>query len=69
MVDLIHPIFLNIYDVLRHGVVVLLIVGVLVVIVLFVIDVSQTQNAVRRNYPVLGRFRRFFEHMGEFFRQ
>jgi hypothetical protein len=69
MVDLIHPIFLNIYDVLRHGVVVLLIVGVLVVIVLFVIDVSQTQNAVRRNYPALGRFRRFFEHMGEFFRQ
>lgn len=43
--------------------------GVLAVIVLYIIDVSQTKQAVRRNYPVVGRFRYFFEHMGEFFRQ
>ncbi len=42
---------------------------VLVVIVLFIIDVTQTQHAVRRNFPVVGRFRYLFEHMGEFFRQ
>ncbi|MDH3900374.1 MAG: FMN-binding glutamate synthase family protein [Gammaproteobacteria bacterium] len=43
--------------------------SVLVVITLFIIDVTQTKSAIRRNYPVVGRFRYFFEHMGEFFRQ
>ena len=43
--------------------------GVLTVIVLFIIDVTQTKSAIRRNYPVVGRFRYFFEHIGEFFRQ
>jgi glutamate synthase domain-containing protein 2 len=42
---------------------------VLVVICMYVVDVTQTQHAIRRNFPVLGRFRYFFEHMGEFFRQ
>lgn len=37
--------------------------------VLYVIDVTQTEQTVRRNYPVIGRFRYVFEHMGEFFRQ
>lgn len=32
-------------------------------------DVTQTQHAIRRNYPLIGRFRYFFEHLGEFFRQ
>ena len=39
------------------------------VIVTYVIDVTQTHQTIRRNYPVVGRFRYFFEHMGEFFRQ
>jgi glutamate synthase domain-containing protein 2 len=43
--------------------------GVLWVIVLYIIDVSQTKHAVRRNFPVVGRFRYMFEHLGEFFRQ
>lgn len=43
--------------------------GLLTVIVLYIIDVTQTQQTIRRNYPVIGRFRYFFEHMGEFFRQ
>lgn len=42
---------------------------VLAVIVLFFIDITQTRSAIRRNYPVVGRFRYFFEHIGEFFRQ
>ncbi|MCH9674114.1 MAG: FMN-binding glutamate synthase family protein, partial [Gammaproteobacteria bacterium] len=41
----------------------------LVVIVLFIIDITQTRHTIRRNYPVIGRFRYFFEHLGEFFRQ
>ncbi|NKC00516.1 MAG: FMN-binding glutamate synthase family protein [Pseudomonadales bacterium] len=44
-------------------------IGILVVAVLYVIDRTQTEHTVRRNYPVIGRFRYLFEHLGEFFRQ
>ncbi|OUD09893.1 FMN-binding glutamate synthase family protein [Marivivens niveibacter] len=44
-------------------------VAVLVVAVLFVIDRTQTGDAIRRNYPVIGRFRHLFTTLGEFFRQ
>lgn len=44
-------------------------IALLSVVVLFVIDVTQTRHAIRRNFPVVGRFRYWFEHMGEFFRQ
>ncbi len=43
--------------------------GILWVAVLFVIDITQTHSAVRRNFPVVGRFRGLFERLGEFFRQ
>jgi glutamate synthase domain-containing protein 2 len=39
------------------------------VVVMYVVDIRQTEHAVRRNYPVIGRFRYLFEHLGEFFRQ
>ena len=42
---------------------------VLILVILFIIDRSQTSDAVRRNYPVLGRFRHIFSELGEFFRQ
>ncbi len=42
---------------------------VALVVVLYVIDITQTKHAVRRNFPVIGRFRYWFEHLGEFFRQ
>ncbi len=44
-------------------------VAVLATLVMFVIDRTQTGDAVRRNYPVVGRFRHLFTEMGEFFRQ
>jgi glutamate synthase domain-containing protein 2 len=43
--------------------------GILFAMVLYVIDITQTSSAIRRNYPVVGRFRYFFEELGEFFRQ
>ena len=43
--------------------------AVLVAAVLFVVDRLQTSDAIRRNYPVLGRFRHLFSTLGEFFRQ
>lgn len=33
------------------------------------VDIHQTKHTVRRNFPVIGRFRYAFEHLGEFFRQ
>ena len=39
------------------------------VAVMYVVDVTQTKHAVRRNFPVIGRFRYLFEKLGEFFRQ
>ena len=44
-------------------------VGALALVLLYVIDVTQTEHAIRRNYPVIGRFRYLFEEIGEFFRQ
>ncbi len=41
----------------------------LVLIVVAVVDRTQTQDAIRRNYPVVGRFRGLFSALGEFFRQ
>ena len=37
--------------------------------VLYIIDITQTRHTIRRNYPLIGRFRYLFEHLGEFFRQ
>ena len=43
--------------------------ALIAVIVIYIIDVTQNQDAVRRNYPVIGRFRKIFSELGEFFRQ
>ncbi len=42
---------------------------IVAVVVMYIIDVTQTSHAIRRNFPVIGRFRYRFEQMGEFFRQ
>ena len=49
----------------------ILVIGVLLltVVVLYILDVTQTKQAIRRNYPVIGRFHYLFEEMGTFFRQ
>ena len=44
-------------------------VGVLLVALLYLIDITQTQHAIRRNFPVIGRLRYRMEHLGVFFRQ
>ena len=41
----------------------------LAIVIMFIADVSQTHDAIRRNYPVVGRFRYLFSTLGEFFRQ
>jgi len=47
----------------------LIVVLVVAVIYMYIVDVTQTSQTIRRNYPVIGRFRYLFEHLGEFFRQ
>lgn len=49
----------------------ILVVGLaaLLIVVVFVLDVTQTKQAIRRNYPVIGHLRYWFEEMGKFFRQ
>jgi glutamate synthase domain-containing protein 2 len=36
---------------------------------LFIRDITQKKHSVLRNYPIVGRFRYFFEQLGEYFRQ
>ncbi|MGR3377763.1 FMN-binding glutamate synthase family protein [Salipiger abyssi] len=43
--------------------------AMLLAVALFVIDRTQAGDAIRRNYPVIGRFRGLFTKLGEFFRQ
>ncbi|QDC11385.1 FMN-binding glutamate synthase family protein [Oceanicola sp. D3] len=56
-------------EVLALGLLVAIGVALFVAACLFVIDKTQTQDAIRRNYPVIGRFRHVFSTLGEFFRQ
>jgi glutamate synthase domain-containing protein 2 len=43
--------------------------GIAAIAVMYVVDKLQTHSAIRRNFPVIGRFRYFFENLGEYFRQ
>ena len=43
--------------------------GALAIIYMYIVDKTQNKQAIRRNYPVIGRFRYFFEKQGDFFRQ
>ncbi len=63
--DAIYPVlnFLSVLFVLALG------AATLVIIAFFIVDVTQRKDAVRRNYPVIGRFRYLFSTLGEFFRQ
>jgi glutamate synthase domain-containing protein 2 len=60
---------MNVVQIMSALLVLLLGLGILAVIVMYVIDVTQKESAIRRNFPVIGRFRYFFENLGEYFRQ
>jgi glutamate synthase domain-containing protein 2 len=59
----------NVLTLLTHAFIMMLGLAVLAAAVFYVVDVTQTKHAIRRNYPLLGRFRYLFEHLGEFLRQ
>lgn len=60
---------LNVVETLSAILVFVIGVGLLVVVVLYIVDKTQTKHAVRRNFPVIGRFRYLFESLGDYFRQ
>ncbi len=43
--------------------------GLLAIVVMYIVDKTQTHSTIRRNFPVVGRFRYVFENLGEYFRQ
>jgi len=49
----------------------IIIIGLFLVFLIgvYIADITQTKQAIRRNYPVIGHFRYYFEHLGTFFRQ
>ncbi|MEE9332205.1 MAG: FMN-binding glutamate synthase family protein [Methylophilaceae bacterium] len=49
--------------------IVILVLAAASLLTFYLIDRFQTKSTLRRNYPVIARFRYIFEHMGEFFRQ
>jgi len=56
-------------DIMTGLFIVLLFGGIISVIYMYIVDKRQTKQAIRHNYPVIGRFRYLFEKQGEFFRQ
>jgi glutamate synthase domain-containing protein 2 len=57
-------------DILSYGVGTLVAFGLIGALAfVFVRDITQKKHSVLRNYPIIGRFRYFFEEMGEYFRQ
>lgn len=59
----------DILGLFAYGFIALVALAVVAAGVLFVVDRLQTRHAIRRNYPLIGRFRYLFEQLGEFFRQ
>ncbi len=60
---------INVVQIMSAILVLLLGLGLIAIVIMYIVDVTQTQSAIRRNFPVIGRFRYFFENLGEYFRQ
>jgi glutamate synthase domain-containing protein 2 len=56
-------------DIMTYALVFAIISLILSIVVTYLIDKNQTQSTLRRNNPVVARFRYLFEHLGIFFRQ
>ena len=67
--DALHDFLYGVIDIAAMILATLVLLGLVTVAVLYIVDVNQSEQAIRRNYPVIGPHRYFFEHMGEFFRQ
>lgn len=69
MLDPISSFAINFVAILGGILLFIFVAGLLACVVIYQIDKHQTTQTIRRNYPLFGRFRYVFEHLGEFFRQ
>ena len=65
----IHNFTFTVMQVLAYSFVACLLLAIIWVACLYVLDKTQKHSTLRRNYPVIARFRYIFEHLGTFFRQ
>lgn len=56
-------------DILSNAFILMIGIMMIIAIVFYISDATQTAHTIRRNYPLIGRFRYLFEKLGEFFRQ
>ncbi len=61
-----HHLVLSVIDVSTVVLASLILLGIAAIAVIFILDITQTKQAIRRNYPVIGRLRYLFEHLGVF---
>ncbi len=69
MLDPISSFAINFVAILGGILLFIFVAGLLACVVIYQVDKHQTTQTIRRNYPLFGRFRYVFEHLGEFFRQ
>ncbi|MCZ6869266.1 MAG: FMN-binding glutamate synthase family protein, partial [Gammaproteobacteria bacterium] len=55
--------------ILGAGLLLLLVIASLTGLYMYLVDQHQTRNSIRRNYPLIGRFRFVLETIGTFLRQ
>lgn len=69
MLDPVSSFAINFVAILGGILLFLFVSGLIAAVIIYQIDKHQTKQTIRRNYPLVGRFRYMFEHIGEFFRQ
>jgi glutamate synthase domain-containing protein 2 len=67
--EFIHQLLIGVMEASMMLIALAIVIGIIIVIALYWIDTHQTEQAVRRNFPVIGRFRYVFEDLGVFLRQ
>ena len=58
--DALHDFLFGVIDIAAMILATLVLLGLVTVAVLYIVDVNQSEQAIRRNYPVIGRLRYFF---------
>jgi len=69
MIDPVSSFAINFVAILGGILLLIFVAGLIAALIIYQIDKHQTRQTIRRNYPLFGRFRYVFEHLGEFFRQ
>ncbi|WP_102868164.1 FMN-binding glutamate synthase family protein [Pseudovibrio exalbescens] len=67
--DMLPPVIITILNLFAALFALALVLAIGTLVTLYIIDRRQHADAIRHNFPVVGRFRRLFMTLGEFFRQ